>query len=104
MPTYSYACEHCGHKFDLFQNITAPVLRKCPQCGTISLKRLIGSGAGIIFKGSGFYCTDYRGDSYTKAANAETGGAKDKVGEAKDAKTTPVAKSELPKAGKKKSA
>ncbi len=104
MPTYAYACEHCGHKFDLFQSIKAPVLRKCPQCSTISLKRLIGSGAGIIFKGSGFYCTDYRGDSYTKAAQTDTNGAKDKAGETKDAKTTPIAKSEPTKAGKKKSA
>ncbi len=64
MPTYEYVCKNCGHKFEKFQSITASSLRKCPQCGKMKLQRLIGSGAGIIFKGSGFYQTDYRTDSY----------------------------------------
>lgn len=59
MPTYDYECTHCKHKFEVFQKITADVLTKCPECGR-KLKRLIGSGSGIIFKGSGFYATDYR--------------------------------------------
>ncbi len=76
MPTYDYACEKCGHTFEEFQSITAKSLRKCPACGKMALKRLIGAGAGIIFKGSGFYETDYRSDSYKSAATKEKGGDK----------------------------
>ena len=64
MPTYDYECSACGHEFEVFQNISADVLTKCPECGKKKLKRLFGAGAGIIFKGSGFYQTDYRSDSY----------------------------------------
>ncbi len=71
MPTYDYACSACGHQFEEFQSITAPVLKKCPVCGARKLERLIGTGAGLIFKGSGFYQTDYRSESYKKAAEAE---------------------------------
>ena len=71
MPTYDYACEKCGHAFERFQSITAGALRKCPQCDQTALKRLIGTGAGIIFKGSGFYQTDYRSDSYKNAQKNE---------------------------------
>lgn len=71
MPTYDYICKNCGHKFERFQSITARPLRKCPECGKISLKRLIGTGSGIIFKGSGFYQTDYRSESYKKAEKNE---------------------------------
>ena len=60
MPTYDYACKECGHKFEEFQSMTAPLLVECPQCGTASLQRLIGMGAGLLFKGSGFYLTDYK--------------------------------------------
>ena len=74
MPTYGYACENCEHEFDEFQSITAKPLRKCPACGKLKLKRLIGAGAGIIFKGSGFYQTDYRSDSYKSEAKSDTGG------------------------------
>jgi len=74
MPTYEYECEACGHEFEKFQSITAPVMRKCPQCGKLKLRRLIGTGAGIIFKGSGFYQTDYRSDAYSKAAAADKPG------------------------------
>ena len=72
MPTYDYICQACGHEFEEFQSITAASLRKCPKCGKPRLKRLIGTGAGIIFKGSGFYETDYRSDSYKSAAKADT--------------------------------
>lgn len=71
MPTYEYACENCGHRFEQFQSITAKSLKKCPECGKPKLARLIGSGAGIIFKGSGFYQTDYRSESYNKASKSE---------------------------------
>ncbi len=59
MPTYEYECRECGHRFDKFQSMTAAPLEACPNCGG-RLKRLIGAGAGIIFKGSGFHATDYR--------------------------------------------
>jgi putative FmdB family regulatory protein len=71
MPTYEYQCQACDHQFEEFQSITAKPLSKCPQCGKVRLKRLIGTGAGILFKGSGFYETDYRSDSYKQAAKAE---------------------------------
>ncbi len=71
MPTYDYECDACGHEFEQFQSITASPLKKCPACGKLKLRRLIGTGAGIIFKGSGFYETDYRSESYKKAAKAE---------------------------------
>lgn len=92
MPTYDYVCRACGHEFEQFQSITAPVLRKCPKCGKLKLERLIGVGAGVIFKGGGFYETDYRSESYKKAAEAESkasaGGEAGKNGEAKPAETT----------------
>jgi putative FmdB family regulatory protein len=71
MPTYDYVCGSCGHRFEEFQPMTAKALRKCPKCGKPALERLIGVGAGIIFKGSGFYETDYRSEGYKKAAEAE---------------------------------
>ena len=70
MPTYEYVCENCGYAFEKFQTITAGVLRKCPECGKMKLKRLIGTGGGIIFKGSGFYETDYRSESYKQGETA----------------------------------
>lgn len=71
MPTYDYKCHACDHEFEMFQSITAPSVRKCPKCGKIKVKRLIGTGAGIIFKGSGFYQTDYRTDSYKQGAQKD---------------------------------
>lgn len=64
MPTYEYKCASCGYALEKFQSITANLLRKCPKCKKRKLKRLIGSGSGIIFKGSGFYCNDYRSKKY----------------------------------------
>ncbi len=72
MPTYEYACDACGHEFEEFQSMTAKRLKKCPECGKPKLQRLIGTGAAVIFKGSGFYETDYRSDSYHKDAKADT--------------------------------
>ena len=71
MPTYDYRCGECGHELELFQSFSESPKRKCPECGRLKLKRVIGTGAGIIFKGSGFYETDYRSDSYKKGAEAE---------------------------------
>lgn len=71
MPTYDYRCDNCGHVLEVFQSITAKPLRKCPDCGKLKLKRLLGTGAGLIFKGSGFYETDYRSESYKKGAESE---------------------------------
>lgn len=62
MPTYEYKCLDCGKTFDVFQNMTAPRLTQCRFCGG-RVKRLVGAGAGIIFKGSGFYCTDYKNNN-----------------------------------------
>ncbi len=71
MPTYEYECAACGHHLERFQSITDKPLRKCPSCGRMKLRRLIGAGSAIIFKGSGFYCTDYRSDSYKSKAKAD---------------------------------
>lgn len=71
MPTYDYECDACGYKQEVFQNISDPLLEKCPKCKKKKFRRLFGAGGGVIFKGSGFYTTDYRGDSYTKAAAAD---------------------------------
>ncbi len=71
MPTYDYTCDACGHELEAFQTISAKPLRKCPECGKLKLRRLIGAGAGLIFKGSGFYITDYRSSDYTSKAEAE---------------------------------
>lgn len=71
MPTYDYVCDACEHAFEEFQSITAKPLKKCPDCGKNKLQRLIGTGAGVIFKGDGFYQTDYRSESYKKGAEAD---------------------------------
>ena len=70
MPTYDYLCGNCEHTFEKFQSITASPSKKCPKCGRMKLNRLIGTGSGIIFKGSGFYQTDYRSENYNQAKNA----------------------------------
>ena len=73
MPTYDYECTKCGHSFDAFQSMSDSPLLKCPSCGKNSLRRLIGGGLGVIFKGSGFYVTDVRGaNGGKKAAPKET--------------------------------
>jgi len=76
MPTYEYQCQKCGLKFERFQNIKEEPIRKCPECSG-SVKKLIGAGAGIIFKGSGFYITDYRSENYKKAEKNEKEPASD---------------------------
>jgi putative FmdB family regulatory protein len=71
MPTYDYRCNACKHEFEHFQSMKDKPLKKCPECGKPSLERLIGIGAAVIFKGSGFYETDYRSEAYKKAADAD---------------------------------
>ena len=100
MPTYDYACAACGHRFEHFQTFSEALLKRCPKCGKDRLERLIGSGAGILFKGSGFYQTDYKkaappGEGKSPGAAPDKSGAPDK-GDAparggKDAGATPTA-------------
>jgi putative FmdB family regulatory protein len=93
MPTYEYACSKCGHHFEQFQSMRDEPLKKCPKCHKAALKRLIGGGAGLIFKGSGFYITDYKNKGMAKAASAESGsGAKAEAAPKSDG----AAKSEAP--------
>jgi putative FmdB family regulatory protein len=122
MPTYDYECGSCEHAFELFQSIMEPVKKKCPRCGRKSLRRLFGTGAALIFKGSGFYQTDYRSESYKKGAeadkkSADSGSSKTPDSKSTDSKSTEVkaadskpveSKPEAParssgKAGRKKS-
>lgn len=77
MPTYDYRCNACGHAFELFQSMSEGLKKKCPECGKLKLERLIGTGSALIFKGSGFYETDYRSSDYSKAKEAETKAAGD---------------------------
>ncbi|SRR6266496_56537 len=105
MPTYEYICSKCEHQFDIFQSITEQPLTVCPKekCsrkrwGRGRVKRSIGTGAGIIFKGSGFYTTDYRSEGYKEAAKKESASAAPPAG----GETKPAAKSEAkPKADSK---
>lgn len=71
MPTYEYVCQKCRHEFEQFQSIKDKPLSKCPQCKGKVIRK-IGTGAGLIFKGSGFYITDYRSESYKQAAKSES--------------------------------
>jgi putative FmdB family regulatory protein len=98
MPTYEYICRACGHEFEVFQSMTEAAKRKCPKCGKSALERKIGTGAAVLFKGSGFYHTDYRSESYKKAAESEK-----KPAEAakSDSTKAEAAKTEGPKADSK---
>lgn len=91
MPTYEYHCNACGKDTEIFHSMKEPPKRKCPKCGKTALERKIGTGAAVLFKGSGFYQTDYRSESYKKAADSEKKPAETK------AESTP-SKPETPKA------
>lgn len=86
MPTYDYECDACHHKFEEFQSINADPLTKCPECKKKKLRRLFGAGAAVMFKGSGFYTTDYRSESYKKSAGADKP-ASDSTSSSSDAKS-----------------
>jgi len=105
MPTYDYRCNACGHEFEHFQSMSSPVLRKCPKCGKTKLERLIGAGGGLLFKGSGFYITDYRPSSYHDAAKKDaspsTGDSKPESGKTDSGK--PASGSTSEKGGAKPS-
>ena len=88
MPTYEYKCDACGHEFERFQSIMAEPVKRCPECGKAKVRRLISTGAGLIFKGSGFYITDYRDKSYTDQAKSESGGGESKSEGATESKPT----------------
>jgi putative FmdB family regulatory protein len=95
MPTYEYVCEKCGHEFEKFQSIAAKPLTVCPEelCaqkkwGKGKVKKVIGAGAGLIFKGSGFYITDYRSDKYKEAAKKDTAPAASSGGDSKSSSSS----------------
>ncbi len=104
MPTYDYECDACGHKFELFQSISAPVEKKCPECKKMKLRRLFGTGAAVVFKGSGFYQTDYRSDSYKKAAEKDKPSSESKSEKKSESKSSDSkSSSDSGKTAKKKS-
>ena len=109
MPTYEYVCNNCKHEFERFQSMKDRPIRKCPECGKLKVQRLIGAGAGIIFKGSGFYQTDYRSEGYKKSAESEktSSTSKDTAKKEPETKAKDSKPSEKPKTttkDKKKSA
>lgn len=102
MPTYEYQCPDCEHLFELFQNFSEKPAKKCPVCGKRRVARIVSGGAGILFKGSGFYETDYRrgeGSDYKKKSDSESGSSKDKdsKGEGDKSKSAEGVKAEKPK-------
>lgn len=99
MPTYEYVCEACKHRFERFQSMTAAPVKVCPECGKRKVKRLIGTGAALLFKGSGFYITDYRSDAYKKKAEADKpAAASGSAGEAAPSGAPPAAPAASPQA------
>jgi putative FmdB family regulatory protein len=101
MPTYEYLCSKCGHRFELFQRITDPPRKRCPECRG-SVRRLIGPGAGLLFKGDGFYVTDYRSKDYQDKAKAEKAAAGSSDGSAKEGGKKPAAPAKEAKPPEKK--
>ncbi len=93
MPTYDYVCDACDHEFELVQSMKDNPIKKCPKCGKQKLRRLFGTGAAIVFKGSGFYQTDYRSESYKKAAAADKTASSGESKPAGDSKSASESKS-----------
>ena len=100
MPTYDYSCDACRHEFEVFESITAEPQTKCPKCKKKKLRRLMGTGAALMFKGSGFYITDYRSESYKKGASADksSGGDSGKSGGEKSSSSSTKSESKPAKA------
>ena len=108
MPTYEYECSKCDDVFEVFQSMTAEKVKKCPECGG-KVTRLLGSGSGIIFKGSGFYQTDYRNSNYhtdatkdSSASSSNVSSKSDKKSDAKKKNKKPQKKSTVKSAKKSK--
>ncbi|QDU29655.1 Zinc ribbon domain protein [Anatilimnocola aggregata] len=105
MPTYDYECDACGHKEEVFQSFSDPLIEKCPKCKKKKFRRLFGAGAAVMFKGTGFYTTDYRSDSYKKAASADSkpaessGGSSDSSTKSETKPATPAPKSDSSSSG-----
>jgi len=98
MPTYDYICDACGHEFEAFESIKADPQTVCPTCQETKLRRKIGAGAAILFKGSGFYQTDYRSESYKQRAAADkSDGSSSASKPAESSASSTPAKSEAPK-------
>lgn len=103
MPTYDYVCDACNHRFEEIQSFSAEVLKTCPACGEDKLRRLFGTGAAILFKGGGFYETDYRSDAYKSAAKSESEASKPAAADkpaASTSSTTPAAPAKTDSSGK----
>ncbi|HEX2209646.1 MAG TPA: FmdB family zinc ribbon protein [Longimicrobium sp.] len=99
MPTYEYRCPQCGNEFEKFGKMSDPPVTECTQCGAEAQRRISG-GAGLVFKGSGFYITDYRGEGYKKAAQSESGGSSPSGGESRSGTgEAPAPKSESKSSG-----
>jgi len=96
MPTYDYVCDACGHKFEEMQSFKADPLTTCPKCSENKLRRLFGTGAAILFKGGGFYETDYRSESYKSAEKADSAAAKPAESTASTASTSSAASPTTP--------
>ncbi len=101
MPTYEYQCQSCGHRFEEFQSMKDEPLTKCPECKKKKLQRLIGAGAALLFKGSGFYITDYRSDSYKAAAKADQPAKSDSSSSEASSKTNASQSTSKPASEKK---
>ena len=98
MPTYDYACRCCDHRWEAFESITAKPTKKCPACGKSKAERLISGGGGIIFKGSGFYTTDYRSESYKTAAKSDSPASSGDASKTKEPAKSSEAKAATPSA------
>ncbi len=103
MPTYDYVCDGCGNEFEAFESIVSQPQTDCPKCNTPKLRRKIGPGAAILFKGSGFYKTDYRSDSYKSAAKAEKSSSESSSTSKSDSSKSDAPKSDAPKSDSSKS-
>jgi putative FmdB family regulatory protein len=96
MPTYDYECDACGHTWELFQKITEDPVKSCPECKKRKARRLFGTGAAIMFKGSGFYETDYRSESYKKGADKDKKSSSDSSSDSSSKKSESKSESKTP--------